>query len=146
MCWLNKQQQKTISLALIKPKEILNFSWEETSKEWTTKQKQAMEEMYLFDKNRPKKLLERIPYKFIYHFYCQETNCRGHKMMIEDWEVCELFRKMRDNYDEKKALEKVKEKFLCKICPPERDIYFIVGTVLKYGKWIIIGTFWPPIS
>jgi len=144
MCWLNGQQQKTISLALIKPKEILNFSWEETSNEWTPKQKQAMEQMHLFDKNRPEKLLERIPYKFFYHFYCQETNCRGHKMMIEDWEVCELFRKMRDKYGEKKALEKVKEKFLCKICSPERDTYFIVGTVLKYGKWIIIGTFWPP--
>jgi len=97
----------------------------------------------LFDKNKPA-LLEKIPYKFSYQFTCEEPNCNGHKMMTENWEVMELYRKMKEQYGESQGLEKVKEKFLNQICSPERDTHFFVGTVLQHGTWIIIGTFWPP--
>ena len=98
-------------------------------------------QLSLFEKNKP---LEKIPYKFIYYFICEEAGCKGHRQMIEDWEVMELYRKMRDGFGEKEALDRVKEKFLDKICSPERDTYFYVGTILRYGTWIILGIFWPP--
>ncbi len=143
MCWLQHQSQKEISLSIINPKIVNDFVWEKTSNVWTKEQLNALRELRLFDKNRPLEL-EKIPYKFSYKFLCEEPGCKGHTMMIEDWEVMELFRNMRTRYGEEQALKKVKEKFLDEICSPKRDTYFFVGTVLQHGTWIIIGTFWPP--
>ena len=143
MCWLKKQSQKIISLAVIKPRKVKDFYWGKSSNEWSKKQKEALSKIGLFDKNKPPKL-EKIPYKFMYYFICEEPDCPGHRMMIEDWEVMELYRKMRDKYGEEEGLKKVKEKFFYEICSPKKDTYFFVGTVLKHGTWIIIGTFWPP--
>jgi hypothetical protein len=89
-------------------------------------------------------LLEKIPYKFSYKFTCEEPNCSGHKMMIEDWEVMQLYRNMIKEYGKVEGLKKVKDKFLNQICSQKRDTYFFVGTILKHGTWVIIGTFWPP--
>ena len=142
MCYLQKETlQKDISLAVIKPKKVIDFYWESTDRNWSSKQETVIKQLSLFERNKP---LEKIPYKFVYHFICEEAHCRGHKMMIEDWEVMELYRKMRDKFGEEKALNKVKEKFLNQVCLPKRDTYFFVGTVLQYGTWIIIGIFWPP--
>jgi hypothetical protein len=143
MCWLNEQQQQTVSLAIIYPKSILDFYWEPTEREWPPQQLVYMNQMRLFDKNDVKPL-EKIPIIFRYHFECNETRCKGHKMMIADWEVMELFRKMRDNYGEEMGLKKVKEKFLDHMCSAKRDTYFYVGTVYLHNTWIITGVFWPP--
>jgi hypothetical protein len=143
MCWLQKQSQKNISLSVVKPKEVKDFYWKKSSDTWSTKQNKALKQIGLFDGNVPSKL-EKIPYKFLYHFICEEPNCPGHKMMIEDWEIMELYRKMKDKYGEHEGLLKVKEKFFNKICSSDKDTHFFVGTVLQYETWIIIGTFWPP--
>jgi len=143
MCWLQKQSQKNISLSVVKPKEVKDFYWEKSSNTWSSKQNEALKQIGLFDGNVPSKL-EKIPYKFKYHFICEEPNCPGHEMMIEDWEVMELYRKMKDKYGEEKGLLKVKERFFDQLCSPKRDTYFFVGTILQFGTWIIIGTFWPP--
>lgn len=142
MCWLQKQSQRDISLSVIKPKEVKDFCWGKSNNKWTSKQINSLNQIGLFDKNKPT-LLEKIPYKFSYQFTCEEPNCNGHTMMVEDWEVMALYRNMRDKYDEQKGLEKVKEKFLNQICSPKKDTHFFVGTVLEHGTWIIIGTFWP---
>jgi len=144
MCWLDKQPQKEISLAIIKPSKVIDFTWKKTSSIWSQQQLNALNQARLFDANTYKPL-EKIPYEFSYSFKCDAKECKGHKKMIEDWEVMELFRKMRDNFNsENQALEKVKEKFLNEICSPKRDTYFFVGTVRAFGTWIILGTFWPP--
>lgn len=143
MCWLNKQSQRDISLAIVKPRRVEDFFWEESNPNWTKRQLSALKQLRLFDNVNYKKV-EKIPYKFSYLFYCEDKNCNGHKMMIEDWEVMGLYRKMRDTCsDIDSALEKVKEKFLEDICSPERDTHFFVGTTLQFGTWIIIGVWWP---
>lgn len=143
MCWLNQQKQSTISISVIKPKEVQDFCWEKDRDEWSDDEKAVLNQMALFDKDSSKPL-EKIPYKFYYRFTCGGSSCCGHKMMIEDWEVMELYRKMRDKYGVEDALKKVKERFLDYICSSEKETYFFVGTVLQYGTWIILGTFWPP--
>ena len=143
MCWLQKQSQKTISLSVIKPKKVKDFYWERCGDKWTSKQINALNQLGLFDKSNPS-LLEKIPYKFSYYFICEEPNCPGHRMMIEDWEVMELYRNMKNKYGEQNGLLKVKEKFFNQICSPQKDTHFFVGTVLQHETWIIIGTFWPP--
>lgn len=144
MCWLQEQPQKEISLAIIRPGIVTDFTWKKTSTSWSRSQLNALNQTQLFDTNTSKSL-EKIPYEFSYLFKCEAKGCKGHKKMIEDWEVMELYRKMRDDYlDENKALNKVREKFLDEICSPKRETYFFVGTVLTFGTWIVLGTFWPP--
>jgi hypothetical protein len=141
MCWL--QQQRNITLSVIQLGQNVDFVWEETDREWNKNQANYMRQIHLFDR-QSQKPLEKIPYIFKYHYHCMESGCNGHKMQVTDWEIMELFRKMRDMYGEKKALIKVKEKYIDQVCSPKRDTYFIVGTVFQYGTWIIIGVFWPP--
>lgn len=141
MCDLKDKQQKEISLGIIKPRIIEDFIIEETERDWKPEWLAQMNQLNFFHERKP---LEKIPYKFSYKFKCMNPQCKGHKMMIEDWEIGELYRNMRDKYhDEKIACEKVKEKFFNQICGEDKDTYFYVGTVLQFGTWIIIGTFWP---
>jgi len=64
--------------------------------------------------------------------------------MIEDWEVGELFRKLKGQGDSPEtAAKKVKERFFNKLRAPDIDTHFFVGTVLSHGTWVILGVFWP---
>jgi hypothetical protein len=141
MCELNDTDQREISLGIIKPLSVESFLIEETERKWSSSAEYAIKQMKLFGGD--KKHLEKIPYKFSYRFTCEEPGCKGHTKMIEDWEVGELYRKMRDKFgDENTACEKVKERFLGLVCNRERDTYFYVGTVLEHATWVILGAFY----
>lgn len=100
-----------------------------------------MKQMNLFTTRKP---LEKIPYRFYYQYKCQEAGCRGHNMIIEDWEVMQLYRSMRDKFgNEEIACAKVRDKFFGEICSPDKDVHFFVGTTLQYGTWLILGAFYP---
>ena len=81
--------------------------------------------------------LEKIPYKFSYTFKCADPECTiQHDLMIEDWEICELYRKMKqqsqnEEYALKKVAEKYRDFFLIK-----RDIYLVLGTESKWNKLV----------
>ena len=128
---------------LLAPESVEDFVVEETEREFEKEYLERMRQLGLFE-SRTKKPLEKIPYKFFYKFRCEESGCKGHRMMIEDWEAGQLYRSMRDKFkDERVACEKVRDKFYGQICSPDRDVHFFVGTILQYGTWIILGTFWP---
>ncbi len=142
MCSLRSQSQEECSLAIIRPKRVMDFRFKPTNRHWKPKWEALFQQQRLFGPGQ--KHLEKIPYKFSYVFECEEPDCNKHKMMIEDWEIGELYRKMRDRYqDESVAIEKVRERFFGKICASNIDTHFYVGTVLRHGTWIILGTFWP---
>ena len=137
-----RQVEDNSSLGIIRPRIVNDFIVEETEREWKPKWRQALNQHWLFGPG--KKPLEKIPYKFSYSFECDDSCCSGHKMMIEDWEVGQLYLKMRDKFrDEKVAIEKVRERFFDTMCAPKIDTHFFVGTVLSHGTWIILGVFWP---
>jgi hypothetical protein len=142
MCVLNSITQTKCSLGIIHPKRINDFIIEPIEREWKPEWKSLYDQLRLLGPEQ--KPLEKISYKFSYDFICGESGCKGHKMMIEDWEICELYRKMRDKYeDEAVAISEVKKKFFNQICASDRDTHFFVGTVLKFGSWVILGAFWP---
>jgi hypothetical protein len=142
MCELRQRKQSEVSFAIVKPAEVLDFVAEPTDREWKPEWVANFKQLRLFGPDR--KPLEKIPYKFMYKFICGAPGCKGHKMMIEDWEVGMLYRRMRDEHaDESVACQKVRQTFFDKICGSDRDTYFFVGTVLQHGTWIICGTFWP---
>jgi len=142
MCELQAQDQSVQSLAIIKPFAVDDFIYEEAERQWKPEWEQLFKQELLFGpKQKP---LEKIPFKFSYIYRCSPDCKRGHTMMIEDWEVGQLFRNMKLKYgDEKKAAEMVKQRFFSIICAPEIDTHFFVGTVLQHGTWVILGVFWP---
>ena len=141
MCELEHHSRGERSLAIIRPNQVLDFMAEPCERDWKPKWKKLFEQnMLLGPQQKP---LEKIPYKFYYSFKCEAPSCKGHVKMIEDWEAAELFRKMRDKHGEELALEKVKERFFCTMCAPQVDTHFLVGTILQYNAWVILGVFWP---
>ncbi len=141
MCHLSKHTKQTsVSLGIIQPREIMGFDIiQDTSDSWS---REEFYQLRLF--TPPHRPLEKIPYKFYYHFKCQDPECKGHRMMIEDWEVGQLYRSERDRFNDRdKACAQVRKKFLDQICAQKNDTHFFVGTVLQYGTWVILGTFYP---
>jgi len=148
-------QRDNISLATLKPKEVKNFIWERTSKEWDHKKLEgilsSLNQGFLFDTTSRQgfEIAKKIPFKFSYVFSTEDGKERT--MMIEDWELGMLYLKMYNKFrNEEVACEKVKEKYF-RTMINGRDLYFFVGTTLKFHKvnvanpFIIIGTYWPPL-
>ena len=141
MCGL--QDQKELSLGIIRPKIVKDFIIEPTERDWKPKWKKLFIQQRLFGPQQ--KPLEKIPFNFSYVFECEHPGCNGrHKMMIVDWETGRLFLQMRDKFgDEGIAAQKVKDKFFGQMCAPDVDTHFFVGTHLQYRTWLILGVFWP---
>jgi len=141
--WAQQKLDGT-SLGLVKPREILDLIVEPDSETWKPSWEADIAQLRMFGPDR--KPLEKIPYKFKYRFTCNDPRCKGHQMMIEDWEVGALYRNVLSSCgDPDKAAQSVRDKFLTTLCGPNIDTHFFVGTVLKYGTWIILGVFWPPV-
>jgi hypothetical protein len=142
ICTLKRNKDNNISLAIVKPSRIIDFYWKPAARKWEQKVLAFMKQHQLFESGT--KPLEKIPFYFKYHFYCYTPHCHGHRLMIEDWETMQLFRKMRDEYGVNEGLKKVKEKFFDQMCDPSRDVYFFVGTHYRWKTWMILGVFYPP--
>lgn len=87
---------------------------------------------------RPKNLYEWPSYQF----RCGE-DCNGHRIICEDTEAIELYRKMISKYknDNDKIYEVVKEKLFDWM--KTRELYFVMGTHFLYGTWLIISLIYP---
>ena len=116
--------------------------------EWKPQFKAALAQARLWENRKASKQPPRkVPFRFRYQFECDDARCKGHTMMIEDWEVGALFWNLRDrgaNADE--AAKKVKQKFLEELCGPQKDTHFYMGTHSTYPTWMVIGVYHPKIS
>lgn len=134
------EQDKT-SLGVLVPRRVLSVDHEIEQEEWSAEQRAKLSQMNLFAANsvRP---LQKIPVRFRYKFEDQDGSVR--QLTIRDWELGELYRKMREEHGPDEAIRKVKEKYLNQICSPDKDTRFFVGTFYPYNQWMVIGLFWPP--
>ena len=111
--------------------------------EWTEKQLAQLHQMTLWDR-KPLVELEKLPYRFLYEFTCDDSECTGHRMTCTDWELAQSYRSWRDQYGpawEGKFSQKYSEWMI-----NERDTYFYVGTMHhRPSQWIIVGLFYPPL-
>lgn len=149
----SKSDKKT-SLAIIKPKEIIDFVCKPCEREWNSQKIKAIiansAQGSLFNEEETKyvfKVVRKVPYEFSYIFKTSDGKKR--KLMIEDWELGALYWNCLSHAqgDEKQACEKVKEKYFDYML--SRDLHFLVGTTKQYhnvapNPFIIIGTFYPP--
>lgn len=142
-----KTKGVNISLAVFKPKEILSFVFEYTGSEWNDKQKSYLQQQNLFDSKDGFKILNKLPYKFIYEFI--DIKDRKSKLQIIDWEIGALFWNClkRNGGDEGAACDDVKKRYYNDFTKT-KDLYFFLGTTLQFhsiapNPFMIIGTFYP---
>jgi hypothetical protein len=140
-----KQKVDRTSLGIFKPLKVNDLIAIADDPDWKPSFKAALQQQKLWDdRTTTKQPPRKIPWKFQYKFQCDDDRCNGHKMMIEDWEVGALFWNcVEDGATSEEAAASVRKKFLEEICGDNKDTHFFVGTVLGFGTWVIVGTFWP---
>lgn len=143
-----KQKVDRTSLGVFKPRTINDLLIVRDSADWKPSFKAALQQQRLWDDRRATKQPPRkIPWKFQYQFQCEGNRCKGHQMMIEDWEVGALYWNTVDTgASPEEAADVVRGKFLDELCSSDRETHFFTGTVLEFGTWVIVGVFWPKKS
>lgn len=151
---LENKSNTWTSLAVFKPKEIIDFIYEEDERDWDKKKLKLIEEkskqMNMLDETKEAfKIKKKLPYKFKYKFI--DENWKESCLMIEDWEIWELFWNCLNKYkSESIALEKVKQKYFDNFAKT-KDLHLFLWTTRNNDKWtrnpfIIIWTFHPPFD
>lgn len=151
------QKENTLSLALFKPKRIIDFVIEPSERTWDLEKEgksySAIQQGSLFDSEEERerretfRIVKKIPYKFSYRFLDEnEVEC---KLMIEDWELGQLYWKYvaHRKESEEVALNKIRQKYFDDFL--SKDTFLYLGTTKQYHGWalnpfIVIGVFYPP--
>lgn len=144
------------SLVIFKPTKILGFKHEPADKDWKISKKQLAEEKLkqgsFFEKAsiaESFKIMPKLPFKFSYRF--EDDIGKQSTLMIEDWEIGQLFWSCMEYCSEEVALQKVKEKYFDDFAKT-KDLYLFLGTTYQFhmkkapNPYVIIGTFYPPIE
>lgn len=142
----DKKKSDRTSLGVFRPKEIADLViYKEKERDWKASFRQEINQIRFWEERTVSKEPPRkVPFKFRYRFWCDDVRCKGHRMQIEDWEVGALFWKMVDKgASEAEAADAVKAKFFTDLCGPKKDTWFLVGTILAHGTWVVIGVFYP---
>ena len=104
---LQSKKHTEVSLGVVKP-IIEDFIWQKSK---SYKKALEMSGQVSLDGGRAIKI-ETPDKMFQYKFRCSKSCDRSHTIMCEDWELGELYRKMKDKYGDKEAVMKVRKKFL----------------------------------
>jgi hypothetical protein len=143
LCHLqNTQDETNISLGLFKPRCVNELIIEpEEIPYWTEEELSKLGQQSMFDKKYVSPL-EKIPVKFKYRFYCDDSNCGGHVLSITDWEAGQAFRNFRKLYGDNWEIQ-FRQKFEYDMTY-NYDTHFYVGTTRAHKNiWIITGIFYP---
>jgi hypothetical protein len=135
---LEKLTEEKASLGVVKP-ELIDVKIEVNSIEiYDSQQYFNLMGDFLVEKREKVKM----PIELRYNFRCKhETACKGHQIILLDWELNELARKvMRVDKDPILIEEKIRYKFFDFMS--ERDLYFVMGTHFRFKTWMIIGIFY----
>ncbi len=145
----DRQKADRTSLGIFKPQAVEDLVVSAADADWRPGFKAALLQARLWENRTVSKEPPRkVPLKFQYTFHCDDARCRGHRLMIEDWEVGALFWRLVDQgCSHKEAADKVRDKFLRELCGPDRGTHFFVGTILAHpNTWGVIGVFYPKIA
>jgi hypothetical protein len=132
LCSLVKQRdlQQYPTLGVFKPASITRLRIvPDDTPNWSQGELEMLQQSHLFV-DSPKQQLEKIPFRFIYQFNCNESTCHGHNLMCTDWEIGEAFRKWRSEYGDTWE-GKFRQKFEGEMIE-KYDTHFLVGTVSSH--------------
>jgi len=141
-----------LSLATFKPAEVIDLIVEPAEPEWPKEKIAAILASFkqgnLFEGQNPEdfKIMPKLPFKFSYSF--KDDAGRLSTLMIEDWEIGQLYWNCIKQHDERTALKKVKEKYFDDFVKT-KDLYLFLGTTREWhgrtkNPFIVVGTFHPP--
>lgn len=144
-----KDKELYTSLAVFKPTNILDFKHEEVEREWSQSKLDSLNQLGLFDTEKDGEfvVIPKLPYKFSY--VLEDDEGRQSKMMIEDWEIGQLYWNCykRSGEDEEKAIADVRKKYFDDFAKT-KDLHLFLGTTQAHhlrakNPFVIIGTFHP---
>lgn len=145
-----KNKEICTSLAVFKPKEILDFNADPVKREWDKKKLAKLQQLNLFESSIGKgkfEVVKKLPYKFSYLLL--DEGGKRRKMMIEDWEMGQLYWNClaRHEGNESKAITDVKNKYFNDFAK-SKDLYLFLGTSKVYhyvspNPFMVIGVFYP---
>ncbi|MDF2374459.1 MAG: hypothetical protein P1V21_27120 [Rhizobiaceae bacterium] len=142
------------SLAIFKPTEITGFIIEASEPDWEMGKleaaKAALDQGSLFDESKSDdfKIMPKLPFKFKYRFV--DDAGKVSNMMIEDWEIGQLYWNCLKDSTPREAAKKVRQKYLDDFAHT-KDLHLFLGTTRRWhvsapNPYVIIGTFHPPIT
>lgn len=145
-----------LSLVIFKPASVDDFVAEKAEADWPAakleKVLNSLKQTSLFKEEQDMsefKIMPKMPYKFSYKF--KDAQGKSSTLMIEDWEIGQLYLNCVKNYGEKSAVAKVREKYFDDFVKT-KDLYLFLGTTYEWhvrkapNPFVIIGTFHPPIN
>lgn len=102
LCSLVKQRdfQQYPTLGIFRPASIVRLRIAPDTPEWSAGELGMLRQTHLFIEP-PKQRLEKIPFRFIYQFNCDETGCPGHNLICTDWEMSQSYRQWRSGYGDR---------------------------------------------
>jgi hypothetical protein len=142
-----------ISLVVFKPAEVLEFVAEAAEPEWPQNKingiLESMKQGHLFEDQSLEdfKIMPKLPYKFSYRF--KDDAGVESKLMIEDWEIGQLYWNCEKRYGKDDAVQKVRQKYMDDFVKT-KDLHLFLGTTYEWhvrkarNPFVIIGTFHPP--
>ena len=146
---LKAQEEQGTSIGVVAPREIQKVEVvkrsEEEAKSFEQKladvrkiQEAKRAQINMFEEALPPEMknLEFMKYRVQVKWLCQNPACRGHKMQVLDWGLCELQRR----YGDEKALNRMKE-----LCNLDRyDLKFFLGNLFMHpASFLIVGMWYP---
>ena len=145
-------KENRFSLATFKPAEIFGVVAEDVpddkdaSKRQVAQQSLAQGSLFAESDTPDFKLMPLLPVKFSYRF--KDDSGRESKLMIEDWEIGQLYWSCEQRHGRQRAIELVKEKYFDEFVK-KRDPYLFLGTTREWharapNPYVIIGVFYPP--
>ena len=143
LCYIQRTRPETeVTLGIFKPRIIRELIIEpEEYPDWTEQELAILSQQSMFDKKSVTPL-EKIPLKFTYSFFCDDTQCKGHRLSVTDWELGEAYRKWRIHYGDRWE-SYFRQRFEYEV-KYSFDTYFYVGTIRAHPDvWIIVGLFYP---
>lgn len=149
---ISAAKSNEMSLAIFKPTKIIDFIAEKTEPNWELTKVEAAQEALkqgsLFDETNKAdfKIMPKLPWKFRYRFV--DAAGTESTLMIEDWEVGQLYWNCLKGRTPEQAVEMVRQKYLDELAKT-RDLHFFLGTTREWHQrapnpYVIVGTFYPP--
>ncbi len=147
----SSRESDSISLALLKPKKIIELVVEKAkSPDWTEEEKQKLtyEQLQgnLFSEGEVKKQvkeLRKVPFDFYYQYSCEsELGQETHKHKIVDWEVGQLYWNCRLSHGENWEVP-FRNKLESELV--NKELMFLMGNIHRFqNQWLIISLIYPP--
>lgn len=147
-----KNKDIMTSLAVFKPAEIIDFTSEPVEREWDKKKLEKLKQdrrsnLFAQEDEDLFEVVKKLPYKFSY--VLRDCNGKQSRMMIEDWEIGQLYWNCLAKHEgiEAKAVEDVKKKYFDDFAKT-KDLHLFLGTSQLHhftgrNPFMIIGTFHP---